>query len=440
MMDRMRPGRRSPLGETSPRLALALALCALSLVAAQGLAAESATVDRVLELLAERLALAPEVAAAKWRANAPIEDLPRERELLNIAAAATHSPDEVTWRRELLQAQLEASKVVQYESHRVWRAATQAPPAHARDIAADLRPALDRLTRDLLAAIDAADAALVGADRARLRAFRSATHPLPVLGGERAWRIAVAPLLTRRGSTPGGAASRLDAVTDAGVLRICTTGDYAPFSLWQAQRLEFEGSDIEMGRDLAGSLGADALFVRTTWASLLDDVVANRCDVAMGGVSITLDRQKRAFFSLPYLVDGKAPIARCEDAARFQTIAQIDQPATRVVVNVGGTNEAFAREHFGRARVATHPDNTTIFDEILAGRADVMVTDAVEARLQEKRRPGLCAVNPDRPFTYSEKAYLLPRGDTAFKAYVDQWLHLKIASGDHARLQERWLR
>ncbi|MFI0863158.1 hypothetical protein ACH4RA_23365 [Streptomyces smyrnaeus] len=33
-------------------------------------------------------------------------------------------------------------------------------------------------------------------------------------------------------------------------------------------------------------------------------------------------------------------------------------------------------------------------------------------------------VNPDKPFTFDVKVYLLPRGEREFKAYVDQWIHL----------------
>lgn len=56
-----------------------------------------------------------------------------------------------------------------------------------------------------------------------------------------------------------------------------------------------------------------------------------------------------------------------------------------------------------------HQDNVTIFQQIVDGKADLMMTDAVETRLQEKLHPQLCAVHPDQPFDFSEKAVLLPR-------------------------------
>jgi hypothetical protein len=40
----------------------------------------------------------------------------------------------------------------------------------------------------------------------------------------------------------------------------------------------------------------------------------------------------------------------------------------------------------------------------------------------------LCAVHPEQPFDFAEKAYWLQR-DGAFKAFVDQWLHIAVEDG-----------
>lgn len=234
------------------------------------------------------------------------------------------------------------------------------------------------------------------------------------------------------------APSRLDDVLARGALRICTTGDYKPYSSARADG-RFEGIDIDMAESLAKSLGVKASFVKTSWPTLTDDFIA-RCDIAVGGVSTTLERQKRVFFSAPYAIDGKTPIVRCADVDKYQTVAQIDQPSTRVIVNPGGTNERFAKQFFTHANLTVYPDNVTIFKEILAGRADVMVTDASETRLQQKLNPGLCAVHPDQPFQYGEKAYMLPRGDVVFQQYVDQWLHLARETGAYRAISDRWLK
>ena len=232
--------------------------------------------------------------------------------------------------------------------------------------------------------------------------------------------------------------SRLDAIQKSGVLRVCTPGDYKPFSLAKPDAA-WEGIDVDLVQSMAKALGVKADFVKTSWPKLMDDFV-EKCDLGVGGISVTLDRQKRAYFSQPYMVNGKAPITKCENVQKFQTVADIDKPGVTVIENPGGSNERFARANFKQAKIVIYDDNTTIFDEILKGRADVMISESVETLVQQKLRPGLCAVNPDKPLQYGEMAWLLPRGDGAWKSWVDQWLHLAKASGDYDRTVAVWLK
>jgi cyclohexadienyl dehydratase len=234
---------------------------------------------------------------------------------------------------------------------------------------------------------------------------------------------------------PAPAQSVFDTVLANGEVKVCSTGDYRPFTYLDESTGRWDGIDIDMAGDLAAKLGVRLALVKTTWGTLLDDL-GRTCDIAMGGISVTTDRAKRAFYSDPYLADGKTPITRCENVGRFQTLDQINQPGVRAVVNPGGTNEKFADANLTQATIVRHPDNNTIFEEILAGRADLMITDATETRWQQQQHPELCAVHPEAPFTFSEKAYLLPRGDVVLQEWVNGWLHIARNDGTYARFAQ----
>ena len=233
-------------------------------------------------------------------------------------------------------------------------------------------------------------------------------------------------------------ASLLDAIVARHQLRIGLTGDYKPFSDLDPATGAFSGLDVDLTGGLAKALGVEPVFVKTSWSTLLADLQAGRFDILAGGVSITLDRQKVGYFSIPSDVDGKAAIARCADKDRFASLEAIDRPGVRVVVNPGGTNERFDRAHLHAAEIRVFPDNRTIFREVAEGRADLMITDGVETRLQQKLNPGLCAIHPDRPFDRAEKAWLMPR-DIALKLFVDQYLHLKQLDGSSAAALKAWV-
>ena len=238
-------------------------------------------------------------------------------------------------------------------------------------------------------------------------------------------------------AAPAAAKSRLDDIVARGVLRVGLTGDYRPFSQRDAAGA-YSGLDVDMAHALADALGARLEIVPTTWAELLGDLGAGKFDIGMGGISITLTRQRTALFSAPVMRVGKTPIARCGDQNRFSTLADIDRAGVRVITNPGGTNERFDRANLKQAEIVVFPDNSRIFDALAAGQADVMITDAVEAKLQQKLHPVLCAIHPEQPFDFGELGYLLPR-DVVLKQFVDQWLRIMVESGTWRRLLDTYL-
>jgi cyclohexadienyl dehydratase len=232
--------------------------------------------------------------------------------------------------------------------------------------------------------------------------------------------------------------SRLDEIVKRGTVRVGLTGDYLPFSAFDKETSKFRGFDVDMAEALGKALGVKVEYFHTAWPQLMKDFEADNFDIAMGGISITFDRQKKGLFSTPIMREGKTPIARCADKGKYETLADIDRPGTRVIVNPGGTNERFAKANIKNAEIKTYNDNVTIFDEIAKGDADLMMTDASETRYQQKLHAGvLCAVHPEKPFDFAEKAYWLQR-DPALKAFVDQWLHIALEDGSFRKIYAAW--
>lgn len=228
--------------------------------------------------------------------------------------------------------------------------------------------------------------------------------------------------------------SRLDQIISKGTLRVGMTGDYRPFTFLNPTTSKFEGFDVDMAEALGKAIGVKVEFVKTSWPTMMKDFEADKFDVVTGGVSITLDRQKKGLFSSAIMREGKTPIARCGDVSKYQTLEQIDKPETRVIVNPGGTNEKFARAHLKSAKITVYQDNVTIFDQIAKGDADLMMTDASETRFQQKQHAGvLCSVHPDHPFDFSEKGIWMQR-DVALRDFVDLWLRTMIETGDYKTL------
>jgi len=226
--------------------------------------------------------------------------------------------------------------------------------------------------------------------------------------------------------------SRLARIVKSGVLRIGVPGDYAPFAVARGDSLY--GADIRLGRALASAMGVRPVFVSTSWPALAADMQKDAFDIALGGISITPERTALASFSIPYHTGGKTFLCRRADSSRFSGAAAVNRPGVRLTVNRGGTNESVARALFPMATLTVYPNNTGVFDELIAGRADVMLTDDTEADLKAKQYPQLCRSYPGT-LTKSDKAIWI-QTDSALVGFINNWLRQALAS----RIPQQWLK
>ena len=178
---------------------------------------------------------------------------------------------------------------------------------------------------------------------------------------------------------------------------------------------EYSGFDIDLAHSLGQALGVRVEFVPTSWRRwprFRDRRFRHRDGRSHGHPRPA----KIGFFTSPYLREGKTPIARCADKDKFETLADIDRPGVTVIANPGGGNERFDRTHLHAASIVLYPDNLTIFDRAGEGRSRPDDHRRIGDPFQQKLHPGvLCAIHPDTPFDFAEKAYWM-RPRSALKA------------------------
>ena len=216
----------------------------------------------------------------------------------------------------------------------------------------------------------------------------------------------------------------LNTILGRDTINIGTTGDFMPFSYKTDSSNNYLGIDIAMAKDLAKHLGVNLKFIETTWPTLMTDLMEGKFDVGMSGITITSAREKQALFSIPVYSSGKVAITRDENVSLYNSIESINRKEVKVIFNPGGTNESFARENFPKATLILNEDNITIFQKLIDKQADVMVTDAIETRIQEQIHKELEAVNLNKPFNSFDFGYLIQK-DSVFKRLIDEWLLVK---------------
>jgi chorismate mutase len=98
------------------------------------------------------LALAREVALAKWDTRSPVEDPTREAQVIAAAAKDGESKGlDRTFVSNFFAAQIEANKLVQYSLLAEWHRAGGAPKHRPVNLTEDIRPQLDQIEAVLIA-------------------------------------------------------------------------------------------------------------------------------------------------------------------------------------------------------------------------------------------------------------------------------------------------
>ena len=181
-------------------------------------------------------------------------------------------------------------------------------------------------------------------------------------------------------------------IQERGTLLVGTTGDYRPLSYREADG-NYWGFGIEMAGKIAERIGVGIAFVQTSWPTLTADVLAEpqTFDLAIGGITITDTRRETMLMSNGYLTNGKTILCRSSEADRYQSLADIDKPEVRVMVNPGGLNEKFANENLPHATIIVWQKNEEIPNQVAEGKADVMITEITEAPWYVQNDPRLAA-------------------------------------------------
>jgi cyclohexadienyl dehydratase len=205
-------------------------------------------------------------------------------------------------------------------------------------------------------------------------------------------------------------------------LRIGTTGDYPPLTYYNHKTGEFFGTDIAKALALGKNLGRKVVFIKTTWPELSADLMADKFDIAMGGISASPERENKFLLSKSVLTENKVPVTLCKKSENYNAIEKINQPTVRIVENKGSTNETLAKQFFPTAKFILIESNLDTFNYLLTDKADVMITDKTEALYRQKTMPDLCVVNLDHPLATFNKVYLLKKTDAKLLKQVNSWI------------------
>lgn len=232
---------------------------------------------------------------------------------------------------------------------------------------------------------------------------------------------AAALLLLLAAAAPAFAGAVLDRVRATGTLRACIWPEYYGITLRDPRTGRLAGLDVDLSAAFASDLGVRLQHVDSSFPRLVEDLAANRCDVAMFAVGMLPQRMEQLRFTRPYLESdiyavttrGNRVVARWED---------IDKPGVLVGVQAGTFMEPVMRQSLRQATMVVVRPPATRELELEAGRIDVFMTDYPYSRRLLDHAEWARLIEPPKPFHVLPYAYAVSPGDDAWLAAVDTFV------------------
>jgi ABC-type amino acid transport substrate-binding protein len=216
-------------------------------------------------------------------------------------------------------------------------------------------------------------------------------------------------------------ADRLSRILHAKTLRVCVWPDYYGITYRNPKTQQLMGIDVDNARALANVLGVQVEFVDSSFAKLIDDVLADRCDIAMFAIGITPQRQEKLRFTQPHLASDIYAITT-QSNRRIRSWADIDQPDTVVAVAKGTLHESVMKTKLKAAELRVVETPAAREQEVRSGRADVFMTDYPFSRRMLDNSDWARLVSPPSTYHITPYAWAMAPGDDRWYIQVERTL------------------
>ena len=220
---------------------------------------------------------------------------------------------------------------------------------------------------------------------------------------------------------PAAAANRLERVKASERLRVCIWPDYYGVTYRNPKTQQLSGIDIEMANELGRELGVDVDFIDSSFARLIDDLAADRCDIAMFAIGVTPSRAEKLRFTRPHLASDFYAIAS-KTNRRVKDWRDIDQPGTVVAVAKGTVHEPVMKEKLVAAQLLVLDTPFAREQEVQSGRADVFITDYPYSRRFLANADWARLIAPPAAYHITPYAYAMMPGDDAWHARIERFV------------------
>ena len=231
-------------------------------------------------------------------------------------------------------------------------------------------------------------------------------------------------------------------VSAAEQLRFGVDATYAPFES-KAPDGKLVGFDIDLGNELCKRLHAECKWVENDFDGMIPALKAKKFDGILSSMSMTDQRMKEIAFSAKLFNTPTRMVAKVGSGLQ-PTVASLNGKS--VGVEQGTIQETYAKTYWAPAGVNVVPykDQNQVQSDLVAGRLDATLQDAVEASEGFLKKPegkgfAFAGHNVVDKKTLGEGAGVgLRKEDTVLKSKLDHAIAAMIKDGTYKKLESKY--
>jgi polar amino acid transport system substrate-binding protein len=220
--------------------------------------------------------------------------------------------------------------------------------------------------------------------------------------------------------------SAMDAIKEAGVVRIGVFSDKPPFGFVD-EKGESQGYDVYLAKRIAKDLLGDETkveFVLVEAANRVEYLQSNKVDIILANFTQTPEREEVVDFAKPYMKVYLGVVS--PDGAPIKSLD--DLKGKQLLVNKGTTAETYFTQNYPEIELLAFEQNTETFNALLDGRGAALAHDNTLLFAWARENEGFTTYIGD----LGEEYYIAPavkKGNTELKEWLDQEITTLIEEG-----------
>ncbi len=233
---------------------------------------------------------------------------------------------------------------------------------------------------------------------------------------------------------------KLASIKESGQLRVCHA-DYIPYNFKDPESNTWQGTGVDLAENLAETMGVELVHVDATWATVVQSILTDKCDISVAATYITPARAEQVLYTGS--VGSDTVTAFVNTASDASTYADLDQDGKLIGVWSGTLEEQTAATFFKNAEVKSVVTDTmsTLMLEVANQRVDAIFASTAGPTgfiIQNPNVP-VRAVGED-PINPTPFAFMLPQGEYHLQQYLNIWISGLEQTGKLDAIFDKWFK